>query len=221
MSILFVLLTFLVVISINYFYFRLPQAPQVENAVVVRPRVPVMAKQAGFSIPQDYAFHPGHTWVLHESGDNARIGLDQFGADLVGKIDRIEVSEPSRWVRQGQRLATIHAGGASFDLLSPVEGVVMSVNDDVVKNPALAASDPYKEGWFAILKSPDLSTNEKNLLKGPMVAPWMHYSVSRLNSALASANPAFAQDGGMPVNELLPQIEPGIRQKLIKEFFLN
>ena len=129
--------------------------------------------------------------------------------------------EPSRWVRQGQRLATIHSGGESFDLLSPIEGVVMAVNGDAVKNPALATGDPYKDGWLALLKSPDLPTNQKNLLQGPMVAPWMHYSISRLNAALASANPAFAQDGGMPVSEVLPRIEPAVRLKLIKEFFLN
>jgi hypothetical protein len=118
-------------------------------------------------------------------------------------------------------LATVHAGGTSFELLSPVEGVVMAVNDDVVKNPALAATDPYKDGWLAVLKSPDLMTNEKNLLKGPMVAPWMHYSVSRLNAALSAANPKFAQDGGAPASEVLSQIETSARQKLIKEFFLN
>ena len=221
MSILFVLLTFLIVISINYFHFRLPQAAGAKAQVVARPRVPVMAKEAGFSIPQDYSFHPGHTWVARESGDNARIGLDKFAAGLVGGIDRIDVMEAGHWVRQGQRLAAIHLGGVSFDLLSPVEGVVMAVNGDVVKNPALATSDPYKDGWLALLKCPDLRTNQKNLLQGPIVAPWMYYSVSRLNAALASANPAFAQDGGLPISEVLSQIEPAARLKLIKEFFLN
>jgi glycine cleavage system H protein len=221
MSILFVLLTFLVVISINYFYFRLPQAPPVEAGVVTRPRVPVMAKEAGLSIPKDYSFHPGHTWVSREAADNARIGLDRFGADLLGTIDRIEVCEPSRWIRQGQRLATIHTNGISFELLSPVEGVVMAVNGDVVKNPSLATSDPYKDGWLAVLKSPDLPTNEKNLLRGAMVAPWMHYGATRLKEVLASANPQLAQDGGMPLAEVLPRLEQPIRQRLIKEFFLN
>jgi glycine cleavage system H protein len=221
MSILFVLLTFLIVIAVNYFYFRVPTELPIETEVVVHPKAPVMTKEAGFAIPQGYSFHPGHTWVLRESGENARVGLDRFAADLVGPIDRIEVASPSRWIRQGQRLVTIHSGSSSFDLLSPVEGVVMAINDDVVKNPSIAAADPYKDGWLAILKSPDLPTNQKNLLQGPMVAPWMHYNVSRLNTALASANPALAQDGGMPVNEVLPRIEPTLRQQLVREFLLN
>jgi glycine cleavage system H lipoate-binding protein len=220
MSILFVLLTFLIVISVNY-YLHLPQPATVETKVSVRPRVPIMAKEAGFSIPQDYAFHPGHTWVCREATDTARIGLDTFVAELAGKIDRIEVADVSRWVRQGQRLATIHSDGISFDLLSPVEGVVMTVNQDVVKDPTLAARDPYKDGWVVMLKSPDLATNQKNLLQGPMVAPWMHYNVTRLNTALAQMNPALAQDGGAPAEQVLRDLEPSLRKKLIKEFFLN
>jgi len=221
MSILFVLFTFLIVISVNYFYFRLPVAPIAQTDVVVHPRVPVMAKESGFAIPKDYSFHPGHTWVSREASDNARIGMDKFGADLVGSIDRIEVSQPSRWIRQGQRLATIHSGDITFDLLSPVEGVVMAINNDVVNNPSLATSDPYKDGWLAVLKSPDLPTNEKNLLHGSMVAPWMHYGVSRLKEVLANANPALAQDGGLPLNQVMQHVETPLRHKLIKEFFLN
>jgi len=221
MSILFVLLTFLIIIGVNYFYFNVPQQVPAGAKVSVRPKAPVMAKEAGFAIPQGYSFHPGHTWVVRETGDDARIGLDKFAADLVGTIDRIEVADPSRWIRQGQRLVTIHSGGASFELLSPVEGVVMAVNDDLVKNPSLATSDPYKDGWIAVLRSPDLKTNQRNLLQGPMVGPWMHYSVSRLNEAFAGMNPAMAQDGGQPLKEVLPQLEPKLRQKLIKEFFLN
>jgi glycine cleavage system H protein len=221
MSILFVLLTFLIVITVNYFYLRVPLKAPLETKVALRPKAPVMAREAGFSIPQGYSFHPGHTWVMRETADDARIGMDKFAADLLGTIDQIEVADPSRWIRQGQCLMTIHSGGASFDLLSPVEGVVMAVNQDVVKNPTLAASDPYKDGWIVVIKSPDLRTSQKNLLQGPMVAPWMHYSVSRLNEALASVNPVLAQDGGAPIAEVLPRIEPKLRQKLIKEFLLN
>jgi glycine cleavage system H protein len=221
MSILFVLLTFIVVIAVNYFYFREPGEAPVQTEIAVRPKVPVMAKEAGFSIPQDYSFHPGHTWVLREGGENARVGLDKFAAEFAGKLERIEVASPSRWIRQGQSLVTLHSDGVSFDLMSPVEGVIMAINQDVLHDPALAARDPYKDGWIAIVKSPDLPTNQKNLLQGPMVAPWMHYNVTRLNAALAQATPALAQDGGTPVSQALQQVEPELRRKLIKDFFLN
>lgn len=220
MSILFVLLTFLVILTMNYLYFHPPQEAPARPRAVPRPQPFKMANEMGFAIPQGYSFHPGHTWVMRAGGD-ARVGVDSFATDLIGKIDELDVIGTNRWVRQGQKLMTVRAGEVSFDLLSPVEGVVMAVNQDVVKDPMLAIRDPYKEGWVAVLKTPDFSTNEKNLMQGAMVAPWLHYNVSRLKTAVTSANPDFAQDGGLPLTQLLLRVEPDLRQKLIKDFFLN
>ncbi len=222
MSILFVLLTFLVVISINYICFR-PQAAPLSPDRPVRAPVapPVITNEQGFSIPQGYCFHPGHTWVMRESKEDVRVGLDTFAAEMVGKIDRIDVVAPNRWVRQGQRLMTVHADGVSFDLVSPVEGVVTAINDAALKEPKLAVTAPYQEGWIATLKSPDFATNKKNLMQSSIVAPWLRYCQTRLVSTLANLNPALAQDGGVPVSGVLLRVPAEMRQKLISDFFLN
>jgi len=222
MSILFVLLMFLVIVAINYFEHQEPgEAPGVADVVMPRPRVPVMAKEFEFMIPQGYSFHPGHAWVMKEGSENLRVGIDSFATDLAGQIDRIDVVSPGRWIRQGQRLLTVHGNDVSFDILSPVEGVVMAVNQDTVQDPMQIVRDPYKDGWVAMLKSPDYGTNQKNLMQGSMVAPWMHYNVSRLNGTVTAMNPKLAQDGGLPLKGLLHRVGGELRQKLIKEFFLN
>ena len=221
MSILFVLLTFLVIISVNYVWFRPPQSLPATEHREIHPPVPLMTRQAGFNIPKDYAFHPGHTWVLRESQEDVRVGLDSFTAELVGKIKRIEIAKRERWVRQGQKLMTVHADGFSFDMVSPIEGVVTRINPDVVQNPALALQDPYKSGWIATLKAPDFKTNQRNLMQASMVAPWMHYNQTRLNAELAKLNPELAQDGGVPVHGLLQHVPAELRQRIITEFFLN
>ena len=101
MSILFVLLTFLLIMSITYFR-RQPNAPAMaaKDDVWSRPKAPVLTKEMGFEIPNGYAFHPGHTWVHDEGRQNARVGVDAFTANLLGKIDRIELGGLNRWVRQ-------------------------------------------------------------------------------------------------------------------------
>jgi glycine cleavage system H lipoate-binding protein len=180
-----------------------------------------MERDYGFSIPQGYSFHPGHTWVMKEADENTRVGLDSFAANLIGKIDHIETVGPNRWIRQGQKLATISGGGVSVDLMSPVEGVITATNQDLLMEPALACRDPYKDGWLAIIKSPDFAINQKNLVQGAMVAPWMQNNVTRLNGMLVQTSPALAQDGGVPLSGLLGQVTPEVRQKLLKEFFLN
>lgn len=222
MSILFVLLTFLLILTVMYF--RRPQeeanaALQVAPAKRIAP--PLILKQAGFEIPQDYAFHPGHTWVVDEGRQNARVGIDAFASNLFGKIDSIDLADLNRWVRQGQPLCKVTHDGRSIDLLSPVEGVVTSVNHEVVKNPNLVVDDPYRNGWLCEIKAPELAINVKNLLQGPIVLPWMQNSIARLGSMVQQLTPALAQDGGLPVKGLLFQVDAKTQEQLAKEFFLS
>ncbi len=218
MSILFVLLMFLLVMSISYFRTR--------NEVVARPetwagpQAPRMQREYGFSIPQGFSFHPGHTWVHKENGESARVGIDSFAANLLGKIDRVDVVGLNRWVRQGQKLLTVEAGGQKFELLSPVEGVITAINPDAVEDPGVIGRDPYQGGWIAMVKSPDLAINRKNLVQDGMVAPWMQNSVTRLNGMVAQLAPTMAADGGLPTTGLLTRVAPELREKLVKEFLL-
>jgi glycine cleavage system H protein len=220
MSILFVLLTFLLIISLSTLR-KTQEKHVVKPEVWAAAKAPRIEREYGFEIPQDYCFHPGHTWALKETPETARVGVDSFAANLLGKIDRVEVSGLNRWVRQGQRLMKVVAGGTSLELLSPVEGVITAVNQEVLQNPELVTSDPYKNGWIALVKSPDLAVNQKNLVQGPMVAPWLQQSIARLNGMLAQLSPAMAQDGGLPVKGLLSQVTPELREKLVEEFFLS
>ena len=220
MSILFVLLMFLLVMSINYFYFQTREKMIAQPQAWAGPQAARMQREYGFSIPEDYCFHPGHTWVLKEGGENARVGIDSFAANLLGTIEHVDVIGLNRWVRQGQKLVTIRSGGQNFELVSPVEGVVMAVNKDAAQDPGLIARDPYQSGWIAIVKSPDLVTNKKNLVQGGMVAPWLQNSVTRLNGMVAQLAPTMAADGGLPLAGLLARVTPELREKLAKEFFL-
>jgi glycine cleavage system H lipoate-binding protein len=220
MSILFVLLMFLLIMTISYF--RQPETqPGEQPGIWAKPRSPRMERDLGFEIPQGFCFHPGHTWVSKESPESARVGMDSFATNLLGKIDHIEVIGPNRWIRQGQKLMTITSGDTTLDLISPVEGVIMALNTDAIRDPNLITRDPYKDGWIAMVKSPDLAMNQKNLVQGQMVAPWMQNNIVRLNTTLAQLSPALAQDGGVPVNGLLPRLVPELRQKLLREFFLS
>ncbi len=220
MSILFVLLTFLLIISLSTLR-RTPDKAVAKPEVWVAPATPRMEREYGFEIPQDYCFHPGHSWVLREGPETARIGVDSFATNLLGKIDRIEVAGLNRWVRQGQRVVKVVAGGISLELLSPVEGVITALNHEVLQNADLITDDPYKNGWIAMVKSPDLAVNQKNLVQGTMVAPWLQQSIARLNGMLAQLSPGMAQDGGLPVKGLLSKVTPELRQKLVDEFFLS
>src|ERR1035441_2235455 len=102
MSILFVLLMFLVIITISYFrspeVYELAARPQPALGQVATPK---MVGSTGLAIPQGYWFHPGHTWSLREGPNDARIGIDSFATNLIGHIDRIR--SEARRVGKGSR----------------------------------------------------------------------------------------------------------------------
>ena len=116
---------------------------------------------------------------------------------------------------------TLKSGPTTIDLMSPVEGVITAINTEALEDPSLVTRDPYKNGWIALIKSPELDINQKNLVQGVMVAPWMQNNVTRLNATLGQLSPALAQDGGLPLSGLLARVAPELRRKLVQEFFLN
>jgi len=220
MTILFVLLTFLVCMIITYYAER--SQPVVRPSVMVAaPATPRMTRDLGFEVPKGYSFHPGHTWVLDEGRQNARVGMDSFAANLIGKMDRIEVAALNRWVRQGQKLWSVTHDDVTVDMVSPVEGVVIAVNPEIQKDPDLAGKDPYKDGWVCVVKSPDLKTNTNNLLRGSFIGPWMQNSIRRVGAMTPQLAGATAQDGGLPVPGRLAQVDAATRRAMVKEFFLT
>ncbi|HZD30658.1 MAG TPA: glycine cleavage system protein H [Candidatus Angelobacter sp.] len=221
MSILFVLLTFLLILTYSYFRRNETPAMGLQPAPFQKVTAPKMVKAAGIEVPADYGFHLGHTWVRDEGQQNARVGIDGFAGNLFGQVDSVKMADLNRWVRQGQKLCTIRKGEQSVDMLSPVEGVLVSINHEVLKNPSLISDDPYKNGWLGVVKAPELSTNAKNLLRGPIVPAWLQESYGRLNAMLQPTNPGLAQDGGLPVKGAYFQVDSAAQRKLAKEFFLT
>lgn len=221
MSILFTLVTFLLFVTISYLRYSKAEAAKAPQVAFSGVRRLEMIRELGFEIPKDYAFQPGHTWAAAENGQQARVGVDSFAATLLGKVEAVDAGELNRWVRQGQKVMTLRRNGLAVDMVSPVEGVVTAVNPKVLKDPGLIANDPYGEGWVMMIHSPDLPTNQRNLIRAGMVRPWMAHTLTRFKEMTSPLVGAVAQDGGMPVRGLLSQVDEGLREAMIREFFLT
>jgi glycine cleavage system H protein len=211
---------FLLIVVISRVRRHEPKPSRTVKAGVPGP--PLTIPHGVLGIPDGYFFHLCHTWAAREAGEDARVGVDSFVANLFGsEIEHIEVMQLNRWVRQGQKLMTVSGAGVSLEFLSPVEGAVKELNENALRNPALVASDPYRCGWIAVLKAPDITTDQKNLLQGPTAKLWLRNCIARLNEIVAQCSPALAQDGGLPAQGLLRRVSPELQGKLVKEFFLT
>jgi glycine cleavage system H protein len=176
---------------------------------------------AGFDLPENRRYHQGHTWALQESPTLARVGIDDFGARLAGKIDEVILPKRGQWIRQGQKFATLVRDGQRADLISPVEGEVTSVNEALLADVSMMNNDPYGHGWLVSVLSPDLPTSFRNLLNGTLARKWIAEAASRLQMRVPTLAGAVAQDGGVAVHDLTVQLPTTKWAEITREFFLN
>jgi glycine cleavage system H lipoate-binding protein len=225
MTVLLVLLTFVTFLLIDHFYSR--KRVIVQPALQVAPGrreiipAPQPSMVGGFRVPENLRYHPGHSWALSESPSLVRVGIDDFASKLAGRVDHVVLPQRGQWIRQGQKIATLHRDGSAVDVLSPIEGSVADVNDAVVKDGKLTLRDPYGEGWLVTVQSPDAKTNFRNLLGGALARWWTEESASRLQRKIPMALGALAQDGGVAMNDLTAHIPDQDWAQIAKEFFLS
>lgn len=222
MTIILMLTMFAIFLTIDYFLKKgKVNVADAEPAAIPAavPALPTYA--AGFNLPHHLNYHQGHTWALQESPTLVRVGLDDFGARLAGKIDGVVLPKRGQWLRQGQRFAALLRDGQRVDLVSPVEGEVTKVNDALLLDSALTNSDPYGKGWFVSVVSPDLQTNFRNLLTGTLARKWMLDAADRLQMRIPALAGAVAQDGGVAVHDLTVQMPTEKWAEVTREFFLT
>lgn len=222
MTVLLVLLTFAAFLLIDHFYSR---------RAVVRPAELFPRREApprlaprlvgGFQVPENLRYHPGHTWALSESPSLVRVGMDEFAAKLTGKVARITLPQRGQWIRQGQKIWTLHRDGMAVDMVSPIEGSVADINEAAVRDPEVARKDPYGEGWLVTFQSPDARTNFRNLLGGALARWWTEESATRLQRRLPMALGALAQDGGVAMDNLTIELPDKDWAAVAREFFLS
>ena len=208
------------------FYLQKRQARRMEvktAASEVRQETPAfpMNVVGGFKAPAHLAYHPGHSWAMKESRQLVRIGLDDFAARVVGQIDQIDLPARGRWLRQGERGWTIGRGSHRFEMLSPIEGEVVEVNPEVLRDPSLAHQDPYGVGWLVAVNAPAVDGNMKNLLHGRLAQRWMEESVGALHTRISPGSEARLQDGGHAIGDVLSLVPEFQWEKFVQEMLLG
>jgi glycine cleavage system H protein len=222
MTVILVLLMFATFILIDYLRTRhtvgqlvAANAPAVAQLVTAGPFV------VGFPIPGNVQYHAGHGWAHRERGRLMRVGVDGFGAALLGGVDRIELPKPGHWVRQGQKAWTFYRNGEKTEMVCPVEGEILEVNPEVLKDPTLLRKDPFGQGWLMTVHVPDEESVQRNFLPTQLVKTWIQDCAQRLFAKQPQlAGPVMA-DGGRPVDNLVAELPGANWIELTKEFFLG
>lgn len=177
------------------------QAPTREHALVER----------GFRIAEALFYHPAHLWARVERRGQVRVGLDDFGQWLLGRIYHVGLPDVGARVIAGDPCGELAYHAGEIALLAPVTGVIHQLNEKLTRYPSLVNHDPYGEGWMMILQPECLQEDLQQLLYGEQALAWYAQEIARLHReihialcAMGTSPEALAgrtlQDGGVPVS---------------------
>lgn len=108
------------------------------------------------NIPQDLKYSRDHEWVRVE-GDTATVGITDFAQGELGDIVYVDVDSQGETFAAEEVFGTVEAVKTVSDLLMPISGEVIEVNDMLESEPEKINSDPYGDGWIIKVKLSDTS----------------------------------------------------------------
>jgi glycine cleavage system H lipoate-binding protein len=174
-----------------------------------------------FRVPEGLYFHKGHAWAKEVDKGMVTIGLDDFAQRLVGKIDAVDIPAIGSTIKQGGKGWSLKLDSQSFDMLSPLEGEILEINEAVIASPENIHRDPYGKGWLIKVRPADIKANLVNLLSGNLARRWMEEVIGNIRIGINPDNSLVYQDGGLPIQGMAKSMSPDKWDQIIKEFFLT
>jgi len=109
---------------------------------------------AAESYPDDLLYHPEHDWARID-GDEAVLGITWFAVDALGELVHYEPPAVGAQVAKDSSYGEVESVKAVSDLISPLSGEVLEVNQAVVDAPETVNEDPYGNGWLIRIRLSD------------------------------------------------------------------
>jgi glycine cleavage system H protein len=108
------------------------------------------------SYPADLKYHREHDWARVE-GDTATLGITWYAQDALGELVHFEPPDEGASVAADESYGEVESVKAVSDLISPLTGEVVEINEAVVNEPETVNEDPYGDGWLIRIRLSDPS----------------------------------------------------------------
>ena len=106
------------------------------------------------SYPEELLYHREHDWARIDA-DEAVLGITWYAQDALGELVHYEPPEVGAAVAKDGSYGEVESVKAVSDLISPLSGEVLEVNQKVVDAPETVNEDPYGDGWLIRIRMSD------------------------------------------------------------------
>ena len=111
---------------------------------------------ADASYPSDLRYHEEHDWARID-GDLATFGVTWYAQDQLGEVVFFDPPEVGKTVRAGDPYAEVESVKAVSDVIAPLSGEIVEVNEALSDDPEAINDDPYEKGWMVKVRLSDPS----------------------------------------------------------------
>ncbi len=109
--------------------------------------------------PEDIIYSCEHIWVKVD-GNMATIGITDYAQERLGDILSVEFIENDTYVERDETFGSIESVKEVLDLISPVSGTVVVINEDILEDVSVINRDPYDTGWLVVIEMDNLDQLE-------------------------------------------------------------
>ena len=106
--------------------------------------------------PDELRYHQEHDWARIE-GEEATLGITWFAQDSLGELVHFEPPEAGATIAKDASYGEVESVKAVSELITPLSGQVIEINQKVVDAPETVNEDPYGEGWLVRIRLSDLA----------------------------------------------------------------
>jgi glycine cleavage system H protein len=111
------------------------------------------------SYPDDLLYHPEHDWARID-GEEATFGITWYAQDSLGEVVFFEPPAVGTQISKDAPYTEVESVKAVSDVVSPLSGEIIAVNETLGDSPETINEDPYGEGWLVKVKLSDASEQE-------------------------------------------------------------
>jgi len=111
---------------------------------------------AAESYPDDLRYHSEHDWARIEDGE-ATLGITWYAQDSLGELVHYEPPEAGASISRDSSYGEVESVKAVSEVIAPLSGEIVEVNQKVVDAPETVNEDPYGEGWLVRVRLSDPS----------------------------------------------------------------
>jgi glycine cleavage system H protein len=113
------------------------------------------------SYPEDLLYHAEHDWArIDADGSQATMGITWYAQDSLGEVVFFDPPAVGTKLSKDEPYTEVESVKAVSDVIAPLSGEIVAVNEALAENPAMINEDPYGEGWLVKVSLSERSERE-------------------------------------------------------------